>query len=135
MKAKEKKIKQAKQIAQTVKDLQTEIEAIKKKQTKKILEMKKLGKQKQTTDASITNRIQEIENRISGVEDTIKEIDLSVKENVKFNKFLTQNIQDLGHHEKTKPKNNRIEEELQLKDIENIFNKIIEENFPNLSNI
>ena len=38
------------------------------------------------------NRIQELEERISGVEDTIEEIDSLVKENIKFNKFLTQHI-------------------------------------------
>jgi hypothetical protein len=37
-----------------------------------------------------------------------------------------------GHNEKTKPKDNRLEksEESQLKGPINIFNKIIEENFP-----
>jgi len=39
-----------------------------------------------------------------------------------------------GHNEKTKPKDNiyRWEEDFQLKGPVNIFNKIIEENFPNL---
>ena len=39
----------------------------------------------------------------------------------------------MGHHEKTKPKIIGIEEgEIQLKGTENIFNKVVEENFPNL---
>ena len=42
-----------------VQDLITEIEAIKKTQTKGVLEMENLDKQTGTTDASITNRIQE----------------------------------------------------------------------------
>ena len=38
-----------------------------------------------------------------------------------------------GHNEKTKPKDNRYRGEYsQLKGPVNIFNKIIEENFPNL---
>jgi hypothetical protein len=45
-----------------------------------------------TTDANITNRIQEIEERISGVKDTIENIDTSVKENTKCKNLLTQNI-------------------------------------------
>ena len=45
--------------------------------------MENLGKLIGTTDASITNRIQEMEERISGIEDVIKEIDTSVKENIK----------------------------------------------------
>ena len=50
-----------------------EIESIKKTQTEGILEMKNLGKRTGTTDASITNRIQETEEIISDVEDTIEE--------------------------------------------------------------
>ena len=46
-------------------------------------------------DASITNRIQEIEERISGAEDTIENIDTTVKENAKCKKLLTQNIQEI----------------------------------------
>jgi uncharacterized coiled-coil protein SlyX len=34
-------------------------------------------------DASITNRIQEIEERISGAENTIENIDTTIKENAK----------------------------------------------------
>jgi hypothetical protein len=39
--------------------------------------------------------IQEIEERISGAEDTIENIDTTVKENGKWKKLLTQNIQDI----------------------------------------
>ena len=42
-------------------------------QTKGTLEMKNLGKWTGTTDASITNRMQEIEERISSAEDRIEE--------------------------------------------------------------
>ena len=52
-----------KHTVQTVQHLKTEIEAIKKLQTKGILEMKTMGKQKGTTDASIINRMQEMEER------------------------------------------------------------------------
>jgi uncharacterized coiled-coil protein SlyX len=44
--------------------------------------MENLGKWTGATDASITNRIQEMEEKISGSEDTLEEIDISVKENV-----------------------------------------------------
>ena len=64
----------------TVQDLKTEIEAIKKTQTKGILGMENLGKRTGTREASITNRIQEMEERVSGVEDTI-DVDSLVKEN------------------------------------------------------
>ena len=99
--------------------------------------MDNLGKRTEISETTITNRIQEIEERISGTEDTIEERDSLIKENSKFNKFLTQNIQEIW--ETMKRPNLRIigvgeGEELQLKGAENIFNKIIEENFPNLKN-
>ena len=76
-----------------------------------------------------------MEERISGVEDMTEEIDSSVKENDKCNKRLTQNIQEIW---KTMKRPNlriiRIEE-VQLKGTENIFNKIAEENFPNINDI
>ena len=59
------------------------------------LEMKNLGKRSGITDISITNRIQEIEERISGVKDTVEEIGISVKENLKHKKLLTQSIQEI----------------------------------------
>ena len=100
-----------------------------------MLEIEKLGKRSGTTDVSITNRIQEMEERISGVEHTLAEIDSSIKENLKSNKSLSQNIQEIW--DTAKRPNLRIigieeGEEIQLKGTENIFNKIIEENIPNL---
>jgi hypothetical protein len=54
------------------------------------------------------NRIQEIEEIISGAEDTIENIDITVKENAKCKKILTQNMTgNPRHNEKTKPKDNR----------------------------
>ena len=74
-----------------------------------------------------------MEEKISSAEDSIEEIDSSVKENMKSNKSLTQNIQEIWD---TMKKNLRIigikGKETQLKSAENMFNKIIEENFPNL---
>ena len=57
--------------------------SLKKTQRETALEMENLGKRTGVTDASITNRIQEIEERISSVEDTIEDIDTTVKENTK----------------------------------------------------
>ena len=55
-----KKPRKNKHGKETIQDLKTEIETIKKTQTEGILEMENLGKQTGTTDAGITNRIQEI---------------------------------------------------------------------------
>ena len=111
------------------------MEVMKKTQTEGRLDMENLGKQIGTAETSITNRIQEIKERLSDTEDTLEEINSLIKEQNKSNKFLTQNIQEIW--DTVKGSNLRIigveeEEDLQLKGPENIFNKIIEENFPNL---
>ena len=49
-----------------------QVETIQKSQRETTLEIENLGKKSGAIDASITNRIQEIEERISGVEDTIE---------------------------------------------------------------
>jgi hypothetical protein len=72
--------------------------------------------------------------RISGAEDTIENIDTTVKENAKSKKLLTQNIQEI--QDTIRRPNLRItgveeSKDSQLKGPVNIFNKIIEENFPN----
>jgi uncharacterized coiled-coil protein SlyX len=67
-----------------------EVETLKKSQMEE-----NLGKRSGSTDASITNRIQEIEEKISGIEDTIEDIDTVVKENTKNKMLLTQNIQEI----------------------------------------
>ena len=61
----EKTIKQAKE---TVQELKTEMEAMKKTRTENRLDMENLGKQTETTESSITNKIQEINERISDSE-------------------------------------------------------------------
>jgi hypothetical protein len=82
-----------------------------------------------------SNKIQEIEERISGAEDTIENIDTTIKENTKYKKILLQNIQEI--QDTTERPNLKIicineKEDFQLKEPVNIFNKIIEEKFPNL---
>ena len=84
--------KQVKELNKTIQDLKMEIETIKKSQRETTLEIENLGKRSGVIDASITNRIQEIEERISGAEDTIENIDTTVKENTKCKNLLTQNI-------------------------------------------
>ena len=72
-----------------------EIETLKKSQRETALEIENLGKRSGVTDASITNRIQEIQERILDAEDTIENIDTTVKESAKCKNFLTQNIQKI----------------------------------------
>jgi chromosome segregation ATPase len=72
--------KQVKELNKAIQDLKLEIETIKKSQRETTVEIENLEKKSGVIDASITNRIQEIEERISGAEDTIENIDTAVKE-------------------------------------------------------
>jgi hypothetical protein len=99
------------------------------------MEIETLGKKSGTIDESISNRIQEMEERISGAEDSIENIGTTIKENTKCKKILTQNTQEIQDTMR-RPHLQIIgvdkNEDFQLKGPANIFNKIIEENFPNL---
>jgi hypothetical protein len=117
-----------------------EEETIKKSQRETTLEIEILEKKSGAIDANITNRIQEMKERISGAEDSIENMHTTIKENAKCKKILTQNIQKIqdimrrqnlriiGIDENEEPDSG----DFQLKGPANIFNKIIEENFPNL---
>ena len=62
----------------TIQNLNMERDTLKKTKRATTLKVENLGKRAGVTDASITNRIQEIEVRISGAEDTIENIDTKV---------------------------------------------------------
>ena len=57
--------------------------------------MENLVKRTGATDASINNRIWEVEERIKGVEDAIKDSYTMAKENKKHKNLLTQNTQEI----------------------------------------
>lgn len=59
---------------ESIQNIKVEIESIKKIQSKKKLEIKKLGTQKETFEESFTKRIQEMEEGISGIDVIIEEI-------------------------------------------------------------
>ena len=63
-----------KELNKTIQDLKNGSRNIKKSQRETTLEIENLGKRYGAIDASITNRIQEVEERISGAEDTIENI-------------------------------------------------------------
>jgi chromosome segregation ATPase len=127
--------KQVIDLNKTIQGLYREVETIKKTQRERTLEIETLGKKSGTIHASISNKIQEMEERISGAEDSIENISTTIKDNSKFKKILTQNIQEI--QDTMRRQNLRIigvdeNEDFQLKGSANIFNKIIEENFPNI---
>ena len=76
------------ELNKTIQNLKMEIETIKQSQKVTTLEIENLGRKSGDIDASITNRMQEIEERISGTDDTIEKIDTTVKENEKCKNLL-----------------------------------------------
>jgi hypothetical protein len=72
------------------------------------VEAKSLGTRTGSSEASLTNRTQEMEERISGIEDKTEEMDVSVKEDVKSKKSPAQNIQEIWERiKRPKSRNNR----------------------------
>jgi hypothetical protein len=63
------------------------------------VEIDTLGKKSGIIDASISNRIQEMEERISGAEDSIENMGTTIKENAKCQKILTQTSRKSRTHE------------------------------------
>jgi chromosome segregation ATPase len=128
---KENTTKQVKELNKTIQDLKMKMETIRKSQRGIALEIENLGKRSGVTDASITNRIQEIEERISGIEDTIEDIDTTVKENAKCKMQKDPNPKHPGNPGHNEKYNLRIigigeSEDIQIKGPVNIFNKIID---------
>jgi hypothetical protein len=110
-----------------------EIETIKKSQREKNMEIENLGKRSGVIDATITNRMQEIEERMSAIENTIEYIETTVKKNTKSSKTKTSR----KFRTQWEDKNQSIigieeSKDSKLKGLVNIFNEIIEKNFSNL---
>lgn len=72
------------------------IEAVKKPQTKGIMEIKILSIWTGDTESSFTNRIKEGEETISCVEHKIEETDTSIKENIKFKNSWHKTSKNFG---------------------------------------
>ena len=91
----------------TVQDLEMYIETIKETQTEGIWEMENIGKRSGAKDASITQRVQEMEEGISGIEDTIKEMNTSpgqiflVQNSITFKDELIPTLLKLFHKMET----------------------------------
>ena len=96
----EKTTKQVKESNKIIEDLKMEVDTIKKSQRETTLEIENMGRRSGDIEYKNTNRIQEIGERMSDVEDNIENIDATVKENTKFKKLLTQNIQEIQYTEK-----------------------------------
>lgn len=114
--------KQLNEVLKTVQEMKVEIESLKKTKTETKQEMKNLECQTQTSEVSLTKRM---EKRTLGIE----EMDTSVKENVKCQKLQARNLQELWDTmERSNLRIIGIEEgeETQVKGTENICNNIID---------
>jgi uncharacterized coiled-coil DUF342 family protein len=114
------------ELNKTIQDLKREVDTIKKTHSEATMEIETQRKKSGTIDASITNRIQEMEERISGAEDSVENISTTIKENSKCRKILTQNIQEI--QDTMRRPNLQIigvdeNEDSQIKGPENISNK------------
>jgi hypothetical protein len=85
-------------------DIKREVDTIKKTQSEATLEIETLGKKPRTIDASIRNRIQEMEERISGAVDSIENMGTTIKESAKCIDSRSKHPGNPGHNEKTKPR-------------------------------
>jgi prefoldin subunit 5 len=68
-----------------IQDLKRKVDTIKKTQSETTLEIETLGKKSGTVDASISNRIQEMEDRIPGAEDSRENMDATIKDKTNQN--------------------------------------------------
>ena len=85
-----------------------EVETIKKSQRETTLEIEILGKKSGVIDASITNRIEEIEQRISGAEDSIEKHGHNNQRKCKMQEDPnSKHPGNPGDNEKNKPRDNR----------------------------
>uniref|UniRef100_A0A8D2DK81 L1 transposable element RRM domain-containing protein n=1 Tax=Sciurus vulgaris TaxID=55149 RepID=A0A8D2DK81_SCIVU len=112
-----------------------ELDILKKKKTTEIPEMKETINQVKNSIENITNRIEHLKDRTSDIEDKIFHLENKVDQTEKMVRNHEQNLQELW--DKMKRPNLRIigiEEEKQAKGMNNLFNEIISENFPNLKN-
>ena len=76
---KENTTKQVMELNKTIQDLKSEVDTIKKTQSKATLEIEYLGKKSGTIDASISTRIQDMEERMTDAEDSIENIGTTIK--------------------------------------------------------
>jgi predicted nucleic acid-binding Zn-ribbon protein len=75
------------ELNKTIQDLKRKVDTIKKTQSEATLEIENLGKKSGTINASISNRIQEMEERIANAEDSTENISTTIKENTNAKRF------------------------------------------------
>jgi uncharacterized protein YoxC len=132
---KENTNKQMDEIKKTIKDMKEEInkdmETLKYNQS----EINNLISQINIAIERLANRVEQVENSVSGMEDKVEELDQTVKDHESMLRKYKWNMQEIW--DTMKRPNLGIMgveegEEIQNKGTENLFNRIIAEQFPNL---
>jgi uncharacterized coiled-coil protein SlyX len=82
--------------------------------------------------------VEQVENRVSGTEDKVEELNQTIKDHKRMLRKYEWDMQDIW--DTIKRPNLQIMgieegEEIQTKGIDNLFNRIIAENFPNLKKV
>jgi hypothetical protein len=126
------KAKQVKELNKPIQNIKIEVETIKKSQRERNLD---IGKRSGVIDASITNRTR---RETLGCRRYHRKHWYNSQRKCKIQKLLTQYIQEIW--DTMRSPNLRIigieeSEDFELKGPVNIFNKIMEENFPNLKKV
>ena len=103
----ENTFKQVMEMNKTILELKRKVDTVKKTQSEAMLEIETLGKRSGTIDASISNRIQEMEERISGAEDSIENGHNNQRKCKMQKDPNSKHPGNPGHNEKTKPTDNR----------------------------
>jgi chromosome segregation ATPase len=88
--------------------------------------------QRNITIESLANRVEQAENRVSGTEDKVEELDQTVKDHERKNEWNMKDIWDTMKIPNVQIMGVEEGEEIQTKGINNLFNRIIAEKFPNL---
>jgi phage regulator Rha-like protein len=96
-----------KELNKTIQDLKIEVGAIKKSQRETTLEVEKLGKKSGTIDASIINRIQEMEETLRYRRYHRKLLHNNQRKCEMQKDPNPKHPRNPGHNEKIKPKDNR----------------------------
>jgi uncharacterized coiled-coil protein SlyX len=79
------------------------------------------------------NKVEQFENKISRMEDKVEELDQAVKDYERMLRKYEWNMRDIWDTMKDQLMNHRIEgEKIQTKGNDNLLNRIIAKNFPNL---
>jgi prophage DNA circulation protein len=127
--------KQMNEIEKTIQDMKEEInkdmETLKNNQSKINNSISQIN----ITIKSLVNRVEQVKSRVSGMENKVEELDQTVKDHERMLRIYEWNVQDIWDTMKRpnlQTMGVEAKQEIQTKGTDNLFNRIIAENFPEL---